>query len=80
VLHNELGISKSLFEVKPTIDLSVERICAHCLCSIGPDYKGDGDKEELHIGERALNFKKGDQMMIFHNFCINLWVNKIQDN
>ena len=54
------------------------------MCSLWATYITNGEskeKEELHLPERRLVFNnmKGEQQT-YHNYCINLWINKIGPN
>lgn len=52
-------------------------ICSLCATYISNGDEKENEKAELHLPERRLVFnnKKGEQQT-YHNYCINLWINK----
>lgn len=56
-------------------------ICSLCATYISPGEDKDIEKQELHLPERRLVFNNNkEEQQTYHNYCINLWINKINPN
>lgn len=78
ILNNEAAIEEGFTAVQKDKYNNIWSLCATYVHT-GDDR--DQEKQELHLPERRLVFNNmKEEQQTYHNYCINLWINKISAN
>lgn len=78
ILYDESVIEEGFSSIQRD---KYNNMCSLCATFVSNGDEKDREKEELHLPERRLVFNNSsEEQQTYHNYCINLWINKINPN